>query len=219
MPLSLVACAVLIAYVLRQDPELTWVRRWPGVLATGLLTLALAGYVGWQIRQMVSGSRVRVRNFYGGLRVRDNGEPNSLEATRTLTHGTINHGKQFVECFYAYHTSLSPKDELWPKEKFEKYSPDDLYRDLFIDGPDDVAIVQSTYLKDFYKNGFNTQLRFNYRFVSVPRSGGLVAPYTTAPVPVKRSSAAVLRWRSGSMPWQPPRRGCPSSSMRPRARW
>jgi predicted TIM-barrel fold metal-dependent hydrolase len=66
------------------------------------------------------------------------------------------HGKQFIECFYAYHTGLSPKDQLWEKSKFEKYSADDLYRDLFIDGPDDVAIVQSTYLKDFYKNGFNT---------------------------------------------------------------
>ena len=66
------------------------------------------------------------------------------------------HGKQFVECFYAYHTALSPKEQLWAKEKFEKYSEDDLYRDLFVDGPDDMAIVQSTYLKDFYKTGFNT---------------------------------------------------------------
>ena len=46
------------------------------------------------------------------------------------------HGKQFVECFYAYHTALSPKEQLWPKAKFEKYSADDLYRDLFVDGPD-----------------------------------------------------------------------------------
>ena len=54
------------------------------------------------------------------------------------------HGKQFIECFYAYHTGLSPKEQLWEKSKFEKYSADDLYRDLFIDGPDDVAIVQSS---------------------------------------------------------------------------
>ena len=26
----------------------------------------------------------------------------------------------------------------------------------FIDGPDDIAILNSTYLKDFYKNGFNS---------------------------------------------------------------
>ena len=66
------------------------------------------------------------------------------------------HGKQFIDCFYAYHTSLSPPEQLWEKAKFEKYSADDLYRDLFVDGPDDMAIVQSTYLRDFYKKGFNT---------------------------------------------------------------
>ena len=66
------------------------------------------------------------------------------------------HGKQFIDCFYGYHTALSPPEQRWEKAKFEKYSADDLYHDLFIDGPDDMAIVQSTYLKDFYKNGFNT---------------------------------------------------------------
>ncbi len=56
-----------------------------------------------------------------------------------------------------YHTALSPKDQLWEKSKFEKYSAErSLPRTLFINGPDDVAIVRSTYLKDFYKNGFNT---------------------------------------------------------------
>ncbi len=66
------------------------------------------------------------------------------------------HGKQFIDCFYAYHTALSPKDQLWSKEQFEKYSADRMHRDLFVDGPDDMAIVQSTYLSEFYKNGFNT---------------------------------------------------------------
>jgi SAM-dependent methyltransferase len=65
-------------------------------VVTGVLTLALAGYVGWQIREMVSGSRVLVRNFYGGLRVRDTGDKGSLEETRTLTHGTINHGEEYL---------------------------------------------------------------------------------------------------------------------------
>jgi predicted TIM-barrel fold metal-dependent hydrolase len=66
------------------------------------------------------------------------------------------HGKQFIDCFYAYHTALSPKDQLWEKSKFEKYSVDDIYRDLFVDGPDDMAIIQSTYLRDFYKEGFSS---------------------------------------------------------------
>jgi SAM-dependent methyltransferase len=96
MPVSLALCAALVAYVLRQDAELKWIRRWPGVVVSCALTLALTGYVGWQVRQMVSGSRVLVRNFYGGLKVRDSGDPNSLEATRTLTHGTINHGEEYL---------------------------------------------------------------------------------------------------------------------------
>ena len=37
-----------------------------------------------------------VRNFYGGLRVRDNGTADTLDATRTLTHGTINHGEEYL---------------------------------------------------------------------------------------------------------------------------
>jgi uncharacterized protein len=66
------------------------------------------------------------------------------------------HGQQFIDCFYGYHAALSPKEQLWPKEQFVKYGADRLYRDLFVDGPDDMAILQPTYLTDFYKNGFNT---------------------------------------------------------------
>src|SRR5215831_14147568 len=66
------------------------------------------------------------------------------------------HGKQFIECFYAYHSNLSPPSEKWPKDKFEKYDAKTMYDDLFIHGYDDMAILQPTYLTDFYKNGFNT---------------------------------------------------------------
>ena len=31
------------------------------------------------------------------------------------------HGQQFIDCFYAYHSNLSPKEYLWPKEKFDNY--------------------------------------------------------------------------------------------------
>ena len=34
-----------------------------------------------------------------------------------------------------------------------------MYNDLFVDGPDDMAICQPTYLYDFYTNGFNTTER------------------------------------------------------------
>ena len=69
------------------------------------------------------------------------------------------HGKQFIDCFYAYHTNLSPAEERWPKEKFEKYDATTMYNDLFVHGYDDMAILQPTYLSDFYKNGFNTTER------------------------------------------------------------
>ena len=66
------------------------------------------------------------------------------------------HGSQFIDCFYAYHANLSPAEYKWEKEKFYKYGPETMYRDLFVDGYDDMAIFQPTYLRDFYINGFNT---------------------------------------------------------------
>ncbi len=66
------------------------------------------------------------------------------------------HGAQFIDCFYGYHKALSPKSELWSEEKFAKMTPDGMYDDLFVTGCDDMAIMQPTYLKDFYNNGFNT---------------------------------------------------------------
>jgi hypothetical protein len=61
-----------------------------------ILALTLIGCLAFQIGQTTSGCRALVRNFYGALRVRDNGPATRLDATRTLTHGTINHGEQFL---------------------------------------------------------------------------------------------------------------------------
>src|SRR6218665_657304 len=66
------------------------------------------------------------------------------------------HGQQFIDCFYAYHSNLSPKEDLWPKEKFDKYDPEVMYADLLVKGYDDMAICQPNYLTDVYKNGFNS---------------------------------------------------------------
>ena len=66
------------------------------------------------------------------------------------------HGAQFIDCFYGYHVALSPKDQVWPKEKFDKYGAEQMVQDLFVDGPDDMAILQPTHLTDFYRSGFNT---------------------------------------------------------------
>jgi hypothetical protein len=69
------------------------------------------------------------------------------------------HGKQFIECFYAYHANLSPPEEKWTLEQFEKYDAQTMHDDLFVRGYDDMAILQSTYLTDFYNHGFNTTER------------------------------------------------------------
>ena len=66
------------------------------------------------------------------------------------------HGKEFIDCFYDYHRNLSPADYVWPKEKFERYPLETMVQDLFVDGYDDMAIFQPTYLTDFYETGFNT---------------------------------------------------------------
>ena len=66
------------------------------------------------------------------------------------------YGEGFINCFYDYHKNLSPEEWVWPKEKFEKYSEEDLMRDLFEEGHVDKAIFAPTHLTDFYHNGFNT---------------------------------------------------------------
>jgi len=66
------------------------------------------------------------------------------------------HSQQFIDCFYGYHSALSPEEYLWPEEKFQKYSEEDIMHYLFEIGYVDVAIFQPTYLEDFYVNGFNT---------------------------------------------------------------
>jgi len=62
----------------------------------------------------------------------------------------------WVECFYNYHKNLSPADYVWPLEQYQRYSEPQMMKDLFEDGYVDVAIFQPTYLRDFFKNGWNT---------------------------------------------------------------
>jgi hypothetical protein len=93
---ALAVAALIVVWVLRMG--FTWIRRggaWAAVISE-VVALVLVGYVGHEIRQLTSGYRLAVRNFYGALKVRDNGIPDSLTATRTLTHGTINHGEEFL---------------------------------------------------------------------------------------------------------------------------
>ena len=72
--------------------------------------------------------------------------------------GRENLAKGWIDCFYGYH-QLGPPQTLWSWEKYCKYSADDLMRDVFEEGHVDKAIFQSTYLKYWYKTGFNTAER------------------------------------------------------------
>ncbi len=70
-------------------------RQW-AAMPVELLALVIIGYLAFQVRQLTADYRVTVRNFYGSLRVRDSGSSQDYNATRALTHGTINHGEQFL---------------------------------------------------------------------------------------------------------------------------
>src|SRR5260370_39840313 len=82
----------------RQLPKWgAWPVRFVVVLGIG----ALAGYVGQKERNLSSGARMRVRNFYGPLEVREDASTEPY-AARTLMHGTINHGSQLVDPVLKY---------------------------------------------------------------------------------------------------------------------
>jgi predicted TIM-barrel fold metal-dependent hydrolase len=66
------------------------------------------------------------------------------------------YGEGFIKCFYDYHRALSPPEYVWPLEKYQKYTEEDLMHDLFEEGYVDIGIFQPTYLLDFYVKGFNT---------------------------------------------------------------
>jgi predicted TIM-barrel fold metal-dependent hydrolase len=65
-------------------------------------------------------------------------------------------GEGFIACFYDYQRNLSPEEWVWPKEKFDRYTEEDLLHDIFEVGYADKAIFQPTYLQDFFPGGFNT---------------------------------------------------------------
>jgi SAM-dependent methyltransferase len=85
-------CAILVVVVVRGGR----VRRQWAAMAVEALALVLIGYLAYQVRQLTADYIVTVRNFYGALKVRDSGTAADFDGTRTLTHGTINHGEQFL---------------------------------------------------------------------------------------------------------------------------
>jgi SAM-dependent methyltransferase len=89
---ALAIAAILIVVVVRAGRF----RRQLPAMAVEALGLLLIGYLAFQVRQLTADYLVTVRNFYGALKVRDSGSAGDFDGTRTLTHGTINHGEQFL---------------------------------------------------------------------------------------------------------------------------
>jgi predicted TIM-barrel fold metal-dependent hydrolase len=69
--------------------------------------------------------------------------------------GQEQYAKGWIESFYGYH-QLGPEEYYWPMEKYQRYSEETMMKDLFEDGHVDKAIFLPTYLKAWYKEGFNT---------------------------------------------------------------
>ena len=80
--------------------------------------------------------------------------------------GREQYSKGWIDCFYGYH-QLAPAQTHWDYEHYLKVTEEDLIRDVFEEGYVDVGILQSTYLKYWYTDGFNT----------LQRNGGLARKY------------------------------------------
>jgi hypothetical protein len=68
--------------------------------------------------------------------------------------GAEQYAKGWIECFHAYQ-GLGPPETHWTIEHFQKYSVEDFEKDVFVNGGVDKAVFQSTYLKEWYTDGFN----------------------------------------------------------------
>jgi len=85
------------ALAFRRGFRLGWVAsQGMAPFALELLALMLIGFLGYQVGHANTGYRKMVRNFYGALKVYDQGSPGEPDSLRGLLHGTINHGEQFL---------------------------------------------------------------------------------------------------------------------------
>jgi SAM-dependent methyltransferase len=98
LPIALIACGGLAAlltfrWAWASDRRLAY-----AVPAAAVaLTTAIAWYVAEYVAYICGNALVMTRNFYGTLRVRETERGEDLRLTRSLIHGVINHGWQFVE--------------------------------------------------------------------------------------------------------------------------
>ena len=98
IPFGLGLCAAVAFLVLARGLwRLAGLRPRCGAAALAVVLCGYLACLGGVMWEMVDGYRVVARNFYGLLRVEDEGNPKMDEyASRKLIHGTINHGEQFL---------------------------------------------------------------------------------------------------------------------------
>ena len=97
-PISVGLCGLLALAVLFREKD--WVFRrdplgWPAIVVFTLAAL-LVGYLGRMMRDSVKDSLFAGRNFYGGLKVNQYGKVYDWDGYRSLVHGSINHGEQYM---------------------------------------------------------------------------------------------------------------------------
>ena len=102
--------------------------------------------------------------------------------------GAEQYAKGWIECFHAYQ-GLGPPETHWSIEHFQKYSEDDLMKDVFEDGHVDVAIFQPTDLKEWYKEGFNTN-------EPQQRDGPRSTRASSSTTPTSTPGTATRAWKS-----------------------
>jgi len=90
LEITLTLVAVMAAYLLRNANRLV-----VGVAA--LLTLFMIGSGAYAVHEFIDNTMVMTRNFYGTLRVKEYNTPADENYNRTLVHGTILHGAQFLQ--------------------------------------------------------------------------------------------------------------------------
>ena len=97
LPIGMVALSLLVAAALLRDRASVLHGRFSIAARVVFLALAVALAVALYktYAENSADTRVTSRNFYGVLNVRDSGE--GPDAMRALSHGTIIHGKQFLE--------------------------------------------------------------------------------------------------------------------------
>lgn len=65
-------------------------------------------------------------------------------------------GQMFIDTFYGAHMALSPPEDRWDAQRFAHQGAKRIGEDLFENGYVDVAVMLPVYLRDFFKDGFNT---------------------------------------------------------------